>query len=287
MKLERSGIRSPRAIGLVAIALFCFAGNSILCRLALASREIDAATFTSIRLLAGALVLSFFALRRARPAKHSAWASALALFAYAAPFSFAYLEIGAAVGALVLFGTVQATMIGWGLVRGERPTAFAWVGIVLAVAGLAALTLPGTSAPNLLGTLAMVGAGAAWAVYTLLGRTVVGDPLAATSMSFLRSVPFAALLFVLALAVSGFHASPKGVVLAVLSGAVTSGLGYSVWYAALAYLSRTEAAVLQLTVPIIAAAAAVVLLGESVSARLALASLAILGGVALTIRASA
>jgi drug/metabolite transporter (DMT)-like permease len=277
----------PRAVGLVVIALLCFAGNSILCRLALAAREIDAATFTSIRLLAGALVLSLFALRRARPKKHSAWASALALFAYAAPFSFAYLEIGAAVGALALFGTVQATMIGWGLARGERPTALAWLGIALAVAGLVTLTLPGASAPNLFGTLAMVGAGVAWAAYTLLGRAVVGDPVVATSMSFSRAVPLAALLFAVAFAVSGFHASPKGVVLAALSGAVTSGLGYSIWYAALAYLSRMQAAVLQLTVPILAAVAAVVLLGESVSARLAVASVAILGGVALTFRGSA
>jgi drug/metabolite transporter (DMT)-like permease len=274
----------PKAIFLVLIALGCFAGNSILCRLSLAERSIDAASFTSIRIVSGALALLVLSIGRARPKKHAAWLSALALFAYAAPFSYAYLRIGAAVGALVLFGTVQAVMIGWGVARGERPTALAWFGIALAIAGLVLLTAPSASSPDLFGALLMAVAGVAWAVYSLLGRLVVGDPLAATSRSFLFAVPFVVLLTGVTLPAGGAHASLEGVLLAVVSGAFTSGVCYSVWYAALRRLSATQAAVLQLTVPILAAVAAIVLLGESVTARFLLATVAILGGVFLTIR---
>ena len=278
---------APKAILLVVVALACFAGNSILCRLSLAERAIDAASFTSIRIVSGALALLVLSIGRARPEKHRTWLSAVALFAYAAPFSYAYLRIGAAVGALVLFGTVQAVMIGWGVARGERPTALAWFGIALAVAGLVLLTAPSASSPDLLGALLMVVAGGAWAVYSLLGRLVVGDPLAATARSFLFAVPFVLLLTGVTLPASGAHASLEGILLAVASGALTSGLGYSVWYAALRHLTATQAAVLQLTVPILAALAAIVLLGESVTPRFLLASVAILGGVLLTIREKA
>jgi drug/metabolite transporter (DMT)-like permease len=274
----------PKAILLVVIALGCFAGNSILCRLSLAERAIDAATFTSIRIVSGALALLVLSIGRARPEKHASLLSAVALFAYAAPFSYAYLRIGAAVGALVLFGTVQAVMIGWGITRGERPTALAWFGIALAIAGLVLLTAPSASSPDLFGAAMMVVAGVAWAAYSLLGRAVVGDPLAATSRSFLFAVPFALVLSAVTLPTVGAHASPRGVSFAVASGALTSGVGYSVWYAALRYLSATQAAVLQLTVPILAAVAAIALLDESLTSRFLVASVAILGGVFLTIR---
>lgn len=274
----------PKAIFLVVIALGCFAGNSILCRLSLAERSIDAASFTSIRIVSGALAILVLSLRRARPEKHASWPSGIALFVYAAPFSYAYLRIGAAVGALVLFGTVQVVMIGWGVAKGERPTALAWFGIALAIAGLVLLTAPSASSPDLAGALLMALAGIAWAAYSLLGRQVVGDPLAATSRSFLCAVPFALFLGGITLPAGGAHASSRGILLAVASGALTSGVGYSVWYAALRHLSATSAAVLQLTVPILAAVAAIALLGESVTASFLMASVAILGGVYLTIR---
>lgn len=274
-----------RAIGLTALALVCFAGNSLLCRLALAAGHIDAASFTAVRLASGAAVLALLA--RGRPPSsapaRARWISAAALFAYAAPFSLSYLRVGAAIGALVLFATVQVTMLTWAVVRGERPSVVGWLGSAIALGGLGVLTIPGKSAPDPLGTVGMVIAGFAWAVYTLRGRTVQGDPVVTTAASFLRSLPFVALLFGIAAATTGFHASPRGVLLAALSGAIASGVGYSVWYAALRHLSATRAAVLQLVVPILAAMGAVAFLGESVSARLAGASVAILGGVAATI----
>jgi drug/metabolite transporter (DMT)-like permease len=205
------------------------------------------------------------------------------LFAYAAPFSYAYLELGAATGALILFGLVQITMLGWGVASGERPGALAWLGIALAISGLLGLTLRGQGAPDLLAALAMALAGVAWGAYSLRGRQA-GDPIAVTATSFLCSLPFAVVLLAIAFTVTGLHASPRGVALAVASGALASGVGYSIWYAALPLLSATTAAALQLLVPVLAAGVAVVWLGEPMTLRLALASTAILGGVALTQR---
>jgi drug/metabolite transporter (DMT)-like permease len=206
----------------------------------------------------------------------------LALFAYAAPFSFAYLRIGAAVGALVLFGAVQLTMIGYALFRGERPTALTWLGIVLATCGLAMLTVPSATRPDPLGLVLMVIAGVAWGVYSLAGRTT-SDPLADNARSFLWSSPLAIpILFVLPGSVA---ASGAGIALALVSGAVTSGLGYAIWYRALPRLSVTQAAVAQLTVPIIAALAAVVFLEELLTPRLVLSGAAVLCGVGLVLLA--
>ncbi len=277
----------PRAVVLTAVALACFAGNSLLCRPALAGGSVDAATFTALRLASGAAVLALLA--RARPVDtrtaRAKWTSALALFAYAAPFSYAYLRLGAAIGALILFAAVQATMIGWGVWRGERPSRLAWSGVGVALGGLAVLTVPGRSAPDPVGAALMVVAGAAWGGYSLLGRVANGDPVAMTASSFVRAVALAAAPFALFARAAGLHASPRGVVFAVLSGAVASGVGYSVWYAALRHLSATRAAALQLLVPVLAAAGGVAWLGETASARLVGASVAILGGVALTIGA--
>ena len=276
----------PRQVfGRTAIALSCFAGNSLLCRLALAERHIDAATFTGVRLASGALVLALLARGRPRDDRPRAakWISGALLFAYAMPFSYAYLRLGAAIGALVLFASVQATMIGWGVAHGERPSARSWLGIAVAAAGLALLTVPGAAAPDPLGAVGMVVAGTAWGAYSLRGRGSGADPLRATAASFARALPFMAGVVVVARAASGLHASPRGLVLAAVSGALASGVGYAVWYAALRGLTATRAAVLQLLVPVLAAGGAVGLLGERLSTRFLLAAVTILGGVALTI----
>jgi drug/metabolite transporter (DMT)-like permease len=262
-----------------ALALAAFASNSILTRLALGAHEIDAATFSSIRLCAGAIALT--AVTRARTGD---WTSlrapgisgALTLLMYALPFAFAYLRIGAAVGALVLFGVVQLTMIGYGVARGERPTPLAWGGILLAIAGLAALTIPSAARPDSRGLALMAIAGIAWAMYTILGKAAV-DPVAANARSFLWSCPL--VVFANLWWRGSFAATPRGIALAIVCGAVTSGLGYAVWYRALVGLKITQAAAAQLSVPVIAAFGAVMFLNESVSVRLALCSVAILCGV--------
>lgn len=271
---------------LTTAALIAFAANSLLCRLALAPRELDAASFTAIRLASGALVLAALAARRPR-GPGGTWGSATALFAYAAPFSYAYLELGAGIGALVLFGAVQTTMIGWAIARGERPRPAVWIGVALALGGLVALAAPGRTAPDPLATALMALAGVAWGVYSLRGRAPGADPLRANAGNFLRATPMALALVGIALVAAPAAPSPsaRGVALAVASGAIASGIGYSVWYAALRGLAATQAAVVQLLVPVIAAAGGVALLGEAVTWRLAGAAAAILGGVALAIRA--
>lgn len=269
---------------LTTAALVGFAANSILCRMALQPRLIDAASFTTVRLLTGAVVL--VALDRAagsrrRSGAGGSWLSAAALFAYAAAFSFAYVRIGAAVGALLLFGSVQATMLAWALRSGERLYAAQWLGLAMAIGGLAVLVSPGVARPDPAGAALMVGAGAAWGVYTLRGRGTA-RPLGATAENFARAVPFT---LVLSLASAApLHVTPAGALLAAASGAVASGVGYSLWYAALRGLTATQAATLQLCVPVLAAAGGVALLGEHVDARLVLSAPAILGGVALAAR---
>ena len=276
-----------RTAALTLLALIAFASNSLLTRAALGQRQIDAATFTAIRLGSGALVLALLVRAQAgswAPLRGRGARGPLALFAYAAPFSFAYLRIGAAVGALVLFGFVQLSMITYALVRGERPAPLAWVGIGLATSGLAFLTVPSVARPDPIGVALMAVAGIAWGAYSIAGRQA-SDPLAANARSFLWSSPLAALL--VAVPHASLAASGRGVALALVSGAVTSGLGYAVWYRALPRLSVTQAAVAQLTVPIIAATAAVGLLGERPSARLAISGAAVLGGVGLVLLARA
>jgi drug/metabolite transporter (DMT)-like permease len=269
-------------IALTLLALIAFASNSILTRMALAAGLIDAASFTLVRLASGALVLALLvgvgrghwgALRPGR------WAGPVALFVYAAPFSFAYLRIGAATGALVLFGVVQLTMIGWGIAKGERPRMQTWVGFAIAFGGLVALMLPSVTRPDPLGLALMTVAGVAWGVYSLLGKAA-GEPIAANARSFVWSVPLALGLVAMARPLS---ARPWGLVLAVVSGAVTSGLGYAVWYRALRGLKATQAAIVQLSVPVIAALAAVALLGETLSVRLIVCGVAVLSGITLVL----
>jgi drug/metabolite transporter (DMT)-like permease len=266
---------------LTSTALVAFAANSLLCRLALRPGLIDAASFTTLRLVSGALTLQLLLRARAeRPLAEGGWGSALALFAYAAPFSFAYLRIEAGVGALLLFGAVQTTMLLAGFRAGERLSAGEGLGLALAVLGLCGLLVPGLSAPDPLGAALMLTAGAAWGVYSVHGKRAA-RPLLATASNFTRSVPLA--VGVSLVTASQAHASWRGVALAVCSGALASGLGYSLWYAALSDLTSTRAAIVQLAVPVLAAAGGVLLLDEEVTLRLLGCGAAILAGVALAV----
>jgi drug/metabolite transporter (DMT)-like permease len=269
---------------LTAAAMLAFAANSLLCRAALVGEYADAASFTTLRLASGALALG--ALSRARgstaPSARVAWLSALALFGYAIAFSLAYLRIPAGTGALLLFAAVQLTMIGAGLWGGERPRALEWAGLAVSLAGLVVLTRPGLSRPDPTGAALMLGAGAAWGVYSLRGRGAA-DAVAANASSFARAVPLALATSAAFGLLAATRLTPAGVLLAVASGAVTSGLGYAVWYAALRGLTATRAAIVQLSVPPLAALGGVLVLGEQVSLRLVLASVLILGGIALAI----
>ncbi|MDX1346407.1 MAG: DMT family transporter [Sedimenticolaceae bacterium] len=271
-----------RVAVLTSRAMIAFASNSLLCRVALKDTGIDAASFTTIRLISGAVILWLIVtMRRNTKSGKGNWLSALALFVYAAGFSFAYVNLSASTGALLLFGAVQATMIGQGLWSGERLQRIQLVGLLLALAGLVVLLSPGLSAPPLSGSLLMLSAGVAWGVYSIRGKGA-GDPMKVTAGNFLRAVPLAAVLILLmqdmvSVDLAGFW-------YAVLSGAVASGIGYAIWYAALPMLRVSTAATVQLSVPVLTALGGIAFLGESVTLRLVLASMAILGGIGLVIR---
>ncbi|HEY7511734.1 MAG TPA: DMT family transporter [Vicinamibacteria bacterium] len=273
-----------RTAALTSAALTAFAANSLLCRAALLGGLVDAATFTTVRIVSGAaalLVLDRLWTPGDRAPAGGSWASAAALFAYAAAFSFAYVRIGAGVGALLLFAAVQATMIAWAVRSGERLRSVQWLGVLTALGGLVVLVRPGRAAPDALGSVLMIAAGIAWGVYTLRGRGVA-RALAATAANFARALPMAVALSVVA--AGERHWSWRGALLAIASGALASGVGYSLWYAALRGLTAARAAVLQLTVPLLAAAGGVVLLSEPLRPRLVAAAVAIVAGVALAIR---
>jgi drug/metabolite transporter (DMT)-like permease len=281
----------PRAAAYTAAAtiaaLVAFAANSVLCRLALGDRAIDAAGFTAVRILAGAVTLFVLAQRRggARTiGKYGSWRAACALFGYAIAFSFAYLSLSAGTGALLLFGAVQLTMIAAAVREGARPRPLEWLGLAGASAGLVVLVAPGVVAPPPLGAALMLFAGVCWGMYSLLGR---GSAVALldTAANFVRAAPLA--LVTSALLFARAHASLEGVLAAIASGAIASGLGYVSWYAALRGLTATRAAIVQLTVPLIAAVGGVIFLGETVSLRLLEAALLILGGIGLAIAARA
>ncbi|MHB8799865.1 MAG: DMT family transporter [Thermoanaerobaculia bacterium] len=274
-----------RTLGLTAAAMAAFAANSVLCRAALGRGLVDAPSFTTIRVASGALALGLLLRLRGRraPASRDLLASA-ALFAYAFSFSLAYVRIPAALGALLLFGAVQVTMVGRGLATGERPRPAEWLGLGLSVSGLLALTLPGVrGGGDLPGALLMLGAGAAWGVYSLRGRTSPGDPLAANATRFAWAVPMVLLASLAAAPVSLPRLTAAGAALAVASGALASGLGYAIWYAAMRGLTATRAALVQLSVPPLAALGGVALLGEEVTPRLVLSAAAVLGGIALAL----
>ena len=270
-----------RIIALTSLAMFAFAGNALLCRIALKHTSIDAASFTTIRLISGALMLWFVVhIRHSTHTGGGNWLSAFVLFVYAAGFSFAYVNLPAATGALLLFGAVQATMIGYGVWVGERMRSLQLVGLMLAFGGLVGLLLPGLSAPPLYSSVLMLGAGVAWGIYSLRGKGA-GDPTKVTAGNFLRAVPIAAALSVVMLNDTSLDIA--GFWYAVSSGALASGIGYVIWYTALPALKATNAATIQLSVPVIAALGGIVFLGEDITLRLVLASVAILGGIALVI----
>ncbi len=270
-----------RVFILTLLAMIAFAGNSLICRLALTQTTIDAASFTFIRILSGAVALSLVVTIRERTSpKAGSWASALALFVYAAAFSFAYLSLSAGTGALLLFGAVQATMILWGVRKGERMRTRQWLGLALAVGGLVALLFPGLSAPPINGALLMLCAGIAWGFYSLRGKGA-GNPVTTTAGNFLRAVVSATVLSIALLPWARLDRA--GVGYAVLSGAIASGVGYVIWYSALPRLKAASAATVQLSVPVLAAAGGILFLGESITLRFCLASIAVLGGIALVV----
>ena len=270
-----------RVVLLTLLSMLAFAANSLLCRLALKSGAIDPASFAAIRLASGAAVLALvMGLRGRSPVAHGSWTAAFWLFAYAATFSWAYVRLPAGVGALLLFGAVQATMIGAGIRRGEHLALRQWLGVLLAMGGLVALLLPGLSAPPIGSAVLMLVAGVGWGAYSLHGRGA-RDASAATAGNFLRSVPFAALL--VAASASEWLISPTGLALALCSGAITSGLGYIVWYTVLPRLRASAAATVQLSVPLLAAIGGTLLLGEDWTQRLGWTCLAITGGIALVV----
>jgi drug/metabolite transporter (DMT)-like permease len=301
--------------------MIAFASNSLLCRAALKQTHIDAATFTFVRIFSGAVALSViltiqrllrvegtasppseslapragfpspqsspkgrggsFSLREEVAMRGSGnWISALALVVYAAGFSFAYVNLSAGTGALLLFGAVQATMILWGLHKGERLDAIQVTGLVVALTGLVVLVFPGLSAPPLIGSILMLGAGVAWGVYSLRGKGVQ-DPASVTAGNFVRAVPLSVVVWIFFLPWA--HVDPAGVGYAIISGVIASGLGYVIWYSALPGLKAASAATVQLSVPVLAATGGILLLGESITLRYVLASLAVLGGIALVV----
>ena len=272
-----------RTVALTALAMLAFAANSLLTREGLAGSDTDAATFSLLRILSGAVTLALILRLRSRPAPaegEGGWPGALALFAYLIAFSFAYLSLSAGTGALILFGTVQLTMFTAALHAGERFPPLGWAGLAIAAGGLFYLMAPGIEAPDPFGAALMAVAGIAWGVYSLLGRGA-RDPLAATARNFALATP---LVLLVSLAnVGSAHLDPKGAALAVASGALASGCGYVVWYAALPHLSAGRAATVQLTVPVIAALGGALFLSEPLTPRLVLASAITLGGVALVL----
>jgi drug/metabolite transporter (DMT)-like permease len=274
-------VTRTRIFILTLVAMTAFAGNSLLCRLALKQTRIDPASFTLIRIISGAVALQLIVRMRKSPrGKAGSWASALALFVYAAGFSFAYVSLPAGTGALLLFGAVQATMIIWALHEGEQLRLPQRLGLALALAGLVALVFPGLSAPPLGGSILMLSAGIAWGIYSLRGKAV-GDPASATAGNFLRAMPMAAVLS--AAVLPWVHLDRTGIGYAILSGAIASGVGYAIWYTVLPSLRAARAATVQLSVPVLAATGGILFLGELITLRIVLASVAVLGGIALVI----
>lgn len=271
-----------RLVLTTVLALLAFAANSVLCRVALSGGHIDAVGFSVVRIVSGASMLFLVGggLRR-RLSLTRGWASAFALVTYAVPFAVAYTGMSAATGALILFGTVQVTMIAGALWSGERPRLLQWVGLLAALGGLLFLIAPGLAGPPVGAAILMVVAGVSWGIFTLRGRGTA-DPLADMTRNFIQAVPLALVLGLLTL--SQLHGDRVGIALAVASGAVASGLGYVAWYSALGGLTATRAAVAQLSVPVLAAAGGMALLGEPITIRWAVSSALILGGIALVLR---
>jgi drug/metabolite transporter (DMT)-like permease len=273
-----------KTLFLTGLALIAFAANSVLCRLALGEKAIDASGFTIIRLVSGIIVLLLILgiqNRKKKATSFGSWQAASMLFVYAGAFSFAYITLDTGTGALILFAAVQLTMIIVALVKGDRLGIIAWSGILLAFAGFVYLILPGVSAPSFSGFILMSIAGIAWGVYTLLGKKSA-FPASDTAFNFTRTIPFIVLLAIITFPY--FELSTRGIILAVISGAIASGIGYAIWYAALKGLSATQAAVVQLVVPVIAAIGGVLFMSEVITLRLFISTIMILSGVAIVLR---
>lgn len=268
-----------RSAILTAIALLCFAGNSLICKAALGRGLIGPAEFTFIRILTGSIALLAISRASGRPdsRRSGSWASSAALFAYAGLFSLAYLKLDAGMGALILFGFVQVTMIGWSISRSHRVPPVTWIGGTIALSGLALLTVPGKSAPSFPGLILMAFAGVSWGIYSLRGKGSL-SPLQDTALNFTRATPFAFAFLAVGVA-SGMHLTSAGLTLACLSGIVTSGFGYSIWYAVVPGLGPVRAGIVQLLVPPIALIASVLFLGEGLTLRMITATALILAGV--------
>jgi drug/metabolite transporter (DMT)-like permease len=274
-------MRTLNTASLTTLAMMAFAGNSLLCRLALRNTTIDAASFTLIRLLSAAVMLLLIISTAEQPKRSEGnWLSAFLLFAYAAGFSFAYTHLTTATGALLLFGAVQISMIGFGLWSGDKFRTLQWLGLAIALGGLLALLLPGVTAPPLTSALLMIAAGMSWGIYSLRGRGA-GNATFVTAGNFLRALPFGLGLSLVNF--SDMRLDPTGISYAVASGAIASGVGYAIWYRVLPALRASRAAIVQLSVPVIAAIGGALLLGEPLTGRLMLASMAVLFGIALVI----
>lgn len=281
-RLSLTATHQSKAILLTILAMSAFAANSLLCRVALGPALIDPAAFSMVRIITGAFSLLCILLLRGRTdAKPTAdWRSAAALFFYITLFSFAYRTISAGIGALILFGATQVTMFGVALRVGERYSVLSWCGFVLAVSGLVYLASPGATSPNLIGVALMCVAGVSWGSYSILGRNGA-DPLGNTARNFIYCIPAALLVGILFR--DGLHYTAQGLAYATISGAVSSGIGYVIWYAALRDLNITQAATVQLSVPVLAAFGGMIFLAEPMTERLLIASAATLSGVMILV----
>jgi len=276
-----------KTILFTGLALIAFAANSVLCRLALGESAIDASTFTIVRLLAGAIVLTVImsiskikSNSNTNSSTKGSWPASIALFIYALTFSFAYVTLDTATGALILFGSVQIAMILMSIFSGNRLHISEWFGMAIAFTGFVYLILPGVTTPSVIGFLLMTVSGIAWGIYTLKGRGSK-NPIMDTAFNFLRTMPFVIILAIVTFKYA--HYSSEGILLAVLSGSIASGIGYMIWYSALSGLSVTQAAVLQLLVPVIAAVGGSIFVSESISFRLTVSSAMILGGILMVV----
>jgi drug/metabolite transporter (DMT)-like permease len=279
--ISKKGHSILRTIIFTSLSLIAFAANSVLCRLALAENPIDAAGFTIIRLLSGAIVLLLIinlSKKDVNKYDKGSWAGGLMLFLYAVAFSFAYVSLDTGTGALILFGAVQITMIFWSVLKGNRLHLFEWAGAIIAFGGFVYLVLPGVTAPSLIGFILMTTSGIAWGIYSIIGRSLK-NPIYDTAYNFIKTIPF--IIILLIIFINHIHYSFEGILLAIISGGITSGIGYILWYIALGGLTATQAAVVQLLVPVIAAFGGVIFISESVNFRLIISAIFVFGGILL------
>lgn len=272
-----------KTITLTCLALIALSANSVLCRLALENDAIDASSFTVLRLLSGAIVLLIIistTRNTAVTSSRGSWSASFMLFLYAITFSYAYISLDTGTGALILFGSVHITMILLSHISGTRLHITEWFGVIIAFAGFIYLILPGITTPSFIGFLLMTVAGIAWGIYTLKGHGSK-SPLMDTAYNFFRTIPFVVLL-----AISTFNNinyTSEGILLALLSGGITSGIGYTIWYIVLGGLSSTQAAALQLTIPVIAAIGGVIFVSEAITFRLIISATMVLGGILIVV----